>query len=585
MIKFLDFKNNSRSFLTRLSQAFMLPIAILPFAGLMLGIGGAIGANVKEGGAILVGDFLRGASGVIFDNIPLFFGASVAIAFSKKNRIYAGFTFLLAYLVFLSIQSVFIFYENGTFKSILGLHNKMSDQYIVSLQLGIRALNTSIFGGIIVGSVVAWIMNRWSEFELPTYLSFFSGIRLVPIILIPFSAILAFTFLLIWPWVGRLIETIGYWSAQAPGGVDGLVYGMLGRALMPLGLHHILISIAWQTNLGGELTQVKFVGAAETLGVLNHPDIQGVLKSFENVDGTFKIFSGDQRIWNFLNSLPYNTLPTNNNGGSLPLFQWVARYTSVHAGRFMQDYPIYLGAIQGIGLALIFSAKKENRKKIAAIIGSSMAVAFLTGITEPLEFSFLFVAPLFYYWIYVPLSGLAYMFMKLAGAHVGVGFARGFIDYIIFGALPIQKGTQFYWAIPFALGMGIFTFFTFSWMIKRFNWKTPGRSDEEAKLINKKEYLANKNQTRNQNEATEEISDILVRGYGGITNIISVTACATRLRVTVKDESKVNKDLIMAQGARGFISKGTSSQAIFGGKAQILSSQITEKYGDKIGEK
>lgn len=484
---FLDFKDKSRELLTKLSQAFMLPIAILPFAGLMLGIGGAIGANTTGVVATTIANFFKSISEIVFANLPLLFGASVAVAFTNKNRIYATFMFLIGFLVFLSIQNVFIFFDkNNKFLSILYFHTNINNQFIIGSQLGIRSLQTSIFGEIIVGAIVAWIMNRVSEIELPAYLGFFSEIRLVPIILIPIAAILGLLFLIFWPWIGALISTIGALTAKAPGGVDGLTYGMLARALMPFDLHHIVIALAWQTNLGGQLNQQDFINAAKALNVINHKSIQVVINAFVQSDGSVKIITGDQNIWFFLNGLSINNLPINNIGGTLPLFEWVAKNVKVYAGRFIQDYPIYLGAIQGIGLAIIFSAKKQNRKKIITIIGSAMVVTFLTGITEPLEFSFLFVAPLFYYLIYVPLSGFAYMFMKLSGAHVGVGFARGFIDYIIYEIIQFKKGTNFYWAIPIALGMGVFSFLSFYLMIKKFNWKTSGRTDQPIVLINKK---------------------------------------------------------------------------------------------------
>lgn len=575
-LKFNHFKNQTRSLLTKLSQAFMLPIAILPFAGLMLGIGGAISANVTNDTAITIANFFKGMSEVIFANLALFFGASVVIAFSNKNRIYATFMFLIAYLVFLTIQQVFIFMNNGEFESILYFHTNQNNRFIVGQQLGIRSLQTSIFGGIIVGAIVAYVMNRGSEIELPTYLGFFSGIRLVPMIIIPLSSLLALLFLIFWPWIGILISVIGNATAKTPGGVDGLIYGILGRALMPFGLHHIVIAIAWQTNLGGQLSANDFSTAAQQLGVLQHEDVQTVIKSFLNNDGTNRIITGDQNIWIFINALPVNRLPINNSGSTMPIFEWVAKYADIYAGRFTQDYPTYLGTIQGIGLALILTAKKENRKRTIAIIGSAMIVAFLTGITEPLEFSFLFIAPLFYYAIYVPLSGFAYMFMKLSGAHVGVGFARGFIDYIIYGVVPYAKGTNFYWALPIAAGLGTISFTSFYFMIKKFNYQTPGRASD-VQLINKKQY-----QELKQTGKNVEMVDQLVEAYGGVENLKNVTACATRLRVTVNDETKVDKDKIIELGALGFIAKGTSSQAIFGGKAQILSSQINEKYADKI---
>ncbi|WP_051619129.1 PTS transporter subunit EIIC [[Mycoplasma] collis] len=559
----------------------MLPIAILPIAGLFLGIGGAIGANSSSNSALEFSKFLKGISEVVFANLPTLFGASVVISFTQKNRIYATFMFIITYLVFLSVQSVFIHYEkvetgrifdDGTketkveFKDIFYIYKNATDKFIVGKQLGIDSLQTSIFGGIIIGAIVVFVMNRWSNIQLPYYLGFFSGIKIVPMILIPIAAFSSIIFLLVWPLLGIVIAEIGKLATKSPGGIDGLIYGILGRSLMPLGLHHIIIAIAWQTKLGGSLEKNEIIKVVNELGVNNTQEIKVLLDAFKDK----QTIEGDHNIWNFLNSLSVNKLPTNNTGASLPVFEWMAKHMNVHSGRFIQDYPIYLGAVQGLGLAMILAAYPKNRKKVAAIVGSSMFVAFLTGITEPLEFSFLFVAPMFYYLFYVPLSGFAYMFMKLTNSHIGVGFARGFIDYIIFGIVPYQKGTNFWWAIIFSLIFAVISFFAFYFVIKKFNLKTPGRSEEEIILINKNEYK----KLKEENLFLKKLID----AYGGIENIKSVLACATRLRIEVVDEKIINKEVFKELGASGFIQKGTSTQAIFGSKASILASEINDLY-------
>ncbi|MGY6172173.1 PTS transporter subunit EIIC [Candidatus Mycoplasma pogonae] len=588
-IKLFNFKNKSRSFLTKLSQAFMLPIAILPFAGLLLGIGGAIGSNTSADNLVAqkVADFFK-LSGIIFDNLPLLFGASIAISFTNKNHIHAVFIFLITFLIFLATQAIFINYQDGKFENILYFHTNKNNKYIIGKYLGITVLQTSIFGGILSGGLTSFIMNRWSEVELPEYLGFFSGIRLVPIIAIPFGIILGLLFLIFWPWVGLGIAYLGKAASNVPYGFDGLAYGTIARAMMPLGLHHIVIAIAFQTNLGGTLSVEKVVASAKELGVLDTPEMQIFINSFvDSAKSPITIIDGDQNIWKFINAINLNKLPINKTGASLPIFEWITQYGGAYAGKYTQDYPIYLGAVQVLGLAMILAAKKPQRKKAAAIISSSMVVAFLTGITEPLEFSFLFIAPLFYYLFYVPLSGFAYMFMKLSGTHVGVGFARGFIDYIIYGAIPIQKGTKFWVALPLSAGFGIISFLAFYFSIKKFNWETPGRGDNEIKLINKKIYqkkIQTQNSIVNNENPKNEDDDIakLIAAYGGPENITSVTACATRLRIEVKDAEKVNSENLVELGSKGFIKKGQSTQAIFGAKAQILSGKILERYGKDI---
>ncbi len=552
----------------------MLPISILPIAGLLLGIGGAISSNLTGDTAQQVAKFFFSVSGIVFANLPLLFGAATAMTFTRKNKNSATFIFILGYLVFTSMQDAFIHYDAaGNFKDILWFHTDPKLAYMIGKNLGITSMQTSIFGGMTIGALTSWIMNKWSDIEFVPSLSFFSGIRFVPIIMMPFVILTSLIFLIFWPFVGQMISTLGTIAASAPGGTDGLLYGMLGRSLMPFGLHHIVIGLAWQTPLGGELTLPSIINAAESLGVAGDTAFGTIKAAFEQ-RGAVSII-GDHNIWNFINGLPLKSLPV-SGGESLPIYKWIAVHTGTYAGRFTQDYPIYLGATQGIGAALIYTAHKEKRKKTMAIIGSAMLVAFLTGITEPLEFSFLFIAPLFYYLIYVPLSGLAYMLMKLAGAHVGVGFARGFIDYIIYGALPAQKGTRFLWAIPLSILFAIIGFVTFTYMIKKFDWKTPGREDDEdVELIDKKIYKEKK--FKNSKTSNADI-DKIVKFLGGPSNIENVFACASRLRVTVKKVSVIDQEGIKGLGASGIIQKDKNVQAIFGGKSTILAEKINSKY-------
>jgi len=467
------------------------------------------------------------------------------------------------------MQSPFIhFAKDGTFQDILWFHTDANLQHIIGTTLGFKVVRTSIFGGIIVGSLTAFVMNRWSDIELPPALSFFSGIRFMPLIAIPAGVLLGLFFLIFWPFVGQLIAFLGTKAALMPWGTDGLFYGMLGRALMPFGLHHIVIALAWHSPLGGELSLPMIIQAATNLGVEGSAEIMTLTAAFDKSGATS--IMGDHKIWNFINSLPLNTLPISNTE-SIPVFQWIREYTGVHAGRFIQDYPVYLGAIQGIGLAIIFTSFKAKRKKTIAIIGSSMLVAFLTGITEPLEFSFLFVAPLFYFLFYVPISGLAYMVMKLLGGHLGVGFARGFIDYIIFGVLPGLKGTNFLYVIPVSLVFGIISFITFYYLIKRFDYKTPGR-DETVEVANSKSY-----QIKTTSKKETEIDQIVI-ALGGVKNLIQVFACASRLRISLKDASLVNETALKALNHHGLIKKDNLLQIIFGGRSTILASKINQKY-------
>ncbi|BAC43964.1 PTS system glucose-specific IIABC component [Malacoplasma penetrans HF-2] len=567
-------KGKVKDFFSQLSRGLMLPIAILPIAGLLLGIGGAIGANIPQTSDLqILANIFKAMSQVVFDSLPILFCVAITITFSK-DRGTAAFSSLLAYLVFCSIQVPFIQKENGQIVSIMWFHTNLNVvRSITTTLFGFTNLQTSIFGGILVGFLTSFIYNKVSKIKLPTALDFFSGIRLVPIVLIPVISLLAVLFLIFWPWVGYVISIIGQNIQLAPYGTGGLLYGILGRSLMPFGLHHIPIILAYQTDFGGVLYKQDLLNALVNNGVSTDSTIyQAINNAFP---GTSIV--GDQNIWNFINSLSFNSLP-NADGTQTPIFQWFVKNLNVYAGKYTQDYPTYMGACMGIGVALILVSKKENRKRVASVVGSAMAVAFLTGITEPLEYTFLFCAAPLYYLIYVPLSGISYMLMELSQAHVGVGFARGFIDLIIYGAIPVVKGSNFYWAFPIAIGEGLITGFSFYFLIKKFNFSTPGRNENNFELITKSKYKEMKNMassSKNKNEAPERIAK-LIYALGGLDNIENVTACATRLRVSLNSSELVKVNDFKSMGSKGEFLKDKAIQVIFGGEASILSDQIND---------
>lgn len=571
-------KGKVKAFFSQLSRGLMLPIAILPIAGLLLGIGGAIGANVHTEAGTVFANIFKGMSEVVFANLPLLFCIAIGITFTKDKGT-AAFAAALGFLVFASSQLAFMQFEriNGNVQvvSVLWFHKELRG--MITSTLGMPTLQTSIFGGIIVGGISALIYNKFSKVKLPTALDFFSGVRLVPFILIPAMFALSLTFLLFWPWVGQAINFMGRGIQGAKYGAGGLLYGMLGRALMPFGLHHIPIVLAFQTDFGGVLSGDALKNALISNGILEGTSsfdaIANAWQTFTKTNSPFEsTIVGDQNIWNFINSLPMNTL-SNLTGTQIPVFEWFNSTMGVYAGRFTQDYPTYLGACMGIGAALIYASERKNRRNVSIIIGSAMLVSFLTGITEPLEFSFLFAAPLLYYVLYVPMSGLSYMFMELAQAHVGVGFARGFIDLIIYGAIPIAKGTNFWWAFIIAIGEALVMFGSFYFFIKKFDIATPGRKDNPMSLMTKKQYQEQKQSSGNK---SEERIDNIIDYLGGFDNLEDVSACATRLRVSVKDISLVQKDMFNQTGSKGIILKEKSLQVIYGGEASIIADKINE---------
>lgn len=567
-----------KSFFSQLSRGLMIPIAILPIAGLLLGIGGAIGANVKTDAGQVIANIFKGMSDVVFANLPLLFCIAITITFSKDKGA-SGFMSALAFLVFSSSQLAFIQFEEidgGKLQavSVMWFHKELTG--VLTSTLGMTTLQTSIFGGIIVGGITSVVYNKISTKKLPAALDFFSGIRLVPFVLIPSMFALSLVFCVFWPWVGQLIFIIGKGIQKAPYGTGGLLYGMLGRALMPFGLHHIPIVMAFQTEFGGVLEGSIIKDALEAAKITpdseTYRNVLSAWEAFTKNKGFDGSIIGDQNIWNFINSISLNTI----NGK--PLFEWFYNETGVYAGRFTQDYPTYLGACIGIGAAMIVTAEKSNRKNVATIIGSSMLVAFLTGITEPLEFSFLFCAPLLYYLLYVPISGFSYMFMELAGAHVGVGFARGFIDLIIYGALPVLKGTNFYWAFVLAAAEGVLMFGSFWFFIKKFDLATPGRNGNPMTLITKKDYNEMKQKSSSSSGDNDEKINKIISYLGGLENLVDVSACATRLRVTVKDINLVEKDSFIQTGSKGVILKGKGIQVIYGGEAALIADKINEIF-------
>ena len=347
-------KGKIKSFFDQLSRGLMLPIAILPIAGLLLGIGGAIGANVSSEVGIIFANIFKGMSDVIFSNLPLFFCIAITITFSKDKGS-SGFASAIAYLVFCSSQFAFLqFNDDKTLKSIMWFHTQVTG--MSSTTLGLPTIQTSIFGGIVVGLLTSYIFNRVSVLRVPKALDFFSGIRLVPIVLIPIMFLLSTLFLIFWPWVGLGILKMGQGIQGAPAGTGGLLYGILGRALMPFGLHHIPIVLAFQTPFGGVLTQEALVNGMNESGI-SIIDQTNIIDLFDKFKGGANI-EGDQNIWNFINSLPYNSLP--GLGQEIPIFDWFYQYTGVYAGRYTQDYPTYLGVCMGIGKRNYCGIRKEK---------------------------------------------------------------------------------------------------------------------------------------------------------------------------------------------------------------------------------
>ena len=383
-----------------------------------------------------------------------------------------------------------------------------------------------MFGGIIVGLGVAALHNKFYKQELPMALSFFSGVRFVPIIstiVYIFVGILCF---FVWPFVQSGIFTLGN-LVTASGYAGTFIFGFLERALIPFGLHHVFYIPFWQTALGGTAT----------------------------IDGV--VVAGAQNIF-FAELASSNTV----------------RF-SVDACRFMTGkYSFMMAGLPAAAYAMYKCARPENKKVVAGLLFSAGLTAFLTGITEPIEFTFLFIAPGLFV-LHCGLAGLSFLLCHLLNICIGTTFSCGLIDFTLYGLL--QGPTKTNWPMMLVLFViyAIGYYLIFSFMIKKFNIMTPGREENATNIkLYTKEDLKNKNNTK---------SELILKGVGGVDNLVDIYACATRLRLTVVDENLVNEELLKESGSKGLIKKGKGIQIIYGPQVTVIKSDF-EEYVEKVSQ-
>ena len=540
--------------LQRVGRSFMLPIAILPVAGLFLGIGGSFtNATMLEtyGLTSLIGpgtfvyailSVMNAAGSVVFGNLPLLFAMGVAIGMSKKEREVAALAAAIAFFVMHASIGAMININGGTDALLSGAATSV---------LGITSLQMGVFGGIIVGLGVAALHNRFYKIELHQVLSFFGGTRFVPIISAIVYLIVGILMFYIWPPVQAGIYKVGE-VVLASGYAGTWVYGLMERLLIPFGLHHVFYLPFWQTAVGGTAT----VGG--------------------------KVIEGAQNIFFAELATPGIT------------------HFSVSATRFMSGkFPLMIFGLPGAALAMYRCAKPEKRKQVGGLLLSAALTSMLTGITEPIEFTFLFVAPLLY-GIHCVFAGLAYMFMHMLNVGVGMTFSGGFIDLFLFGILQGNAKTSWIWVLVVGIAYFVVYYVLFSFLIKKLNLNTPGRDDsEEVKLYNRSDVEAKKN---GKDESTDELSAMICQALGGKKNISDVDCCATRLRCTVHKAELVNEALLKQSGASGIIHKGVGVQIIYGPRVTVIKSNledylvtapneevfmdiVTENKDEKISEK
>lgn len=464
--------------LQKIGKSMMLPVSVLPVAGLLLGIGSSNFSFLPE----IVSKTMAQAGGTIFSNLPLLCAIGVCLGLTGNDGV-AAMAGLVGFAVMVATM--------GVAATSFGIKTRAV--------MGMQSIDTGVLGGIIIGLVAAWLFNRYYRVQLPPYLGFFSGKRLVPILTSFAAIVVGFVMSLLWPPIGAVIEKFSLWASSGSPGIAFALYGVVERALLPFGLHHIwnapfFFEVGAFTNAAGEV-------------------IKGELHRFAAGDPT--------------------------------------------AGNMAGGYLFKMWGLPAAAFAFWYTARPENKAKIAGIMGSAALTSFLTGITEPIEFSFLFLAPMLY-GIHAVLTAVAYYFCIAVGIKHGMTFSHGAFDYV----LLFSRSTNALWLLVIGPLWGLMYFAIFRFFILRFNLKTPGREDEAE--IDPSAVAEN------------EFARQLVLAFGGKSNILTLDACITRLRMELKDPKLANPERLKQLGAIGVIEAGNGMQAIFGTRSEILKTDMEE---------
>ena len=537
-------KDKIFSVLQRVGRSFMLPIAILPVAGLLLGIGSSFtNATTIEtyGLTSLLGNgtilhallvIMNKVGSAVFDNLPLIFAVGVAIGMAKKEKEVSALSAVIAYFVMNTAINAMLtitgqILENGE------IAESVLEGTITSV-CGIQSLQMGVFGGIIVGLGVAALHNRFYRIQLPNALSFFGGTRFVPIISTIVYMFVGILMYFVWPVVQNGIYALGG-LVTGSGYAGTLIFGLIKRALIPFGLHHVFYMPFWQTAVGGTM------------------EVAG------------QMVQGGQNIF-------FAQLADSAN---------VAHFSADATRYFSGEFIFMIFGLPGAALAMYHCAKPEKKKAAGGLLLSAALACMATGITEPLEFSFLFVAPALFV-VQVILAGTAYMIAHILNIAVGLTFSGGLLDFFLFGILQGNEKTSWMRVIPVGILYFFLYYFIFKFMIKKFDFKTPGREDDdvETKLYTKADVNARK-EAQNDGVASEDaMSEAITKGLGGKKNISDVDCCATRLRCTVHDAARVSDDILKATGASGVVHKGNGVQVMYGPNVNVIKSNL-EDYLEK----
>ena len=534
-------KDKIFSVLQRVGRSFILPIAILPVAGLLLGIGSSftnattietyhLTSILGEGtvlNALLM--IMNKVGSAVFDNLPLIFAVGVAIGMAKKEKEVSALSAVIAYFVMNTAINAMLtitgqILDNGE------IAESVLEGTITSV-CGIQSLQMGVFGGIIVGLGVAALHNKFYRIQLPNALSFFGGTRFVPIISTIVYMFVGILLYFVWPVVQNGIYALGG-LVTGSGYVGTLIFGLIKRALIPFGLHHVFYMPFWQTAVGGTM------------------EVAG------------QMVQGGQNIF-------FAQLADSAN---------IAHFSADATRYFSGEFIFMIFGLPGAALAMYQCAKPEKKKAAGGLLLSAALACMATGITEPLEFSFLFVAPALFA-VQVVLAGSAYMIAHMLNIAVGLTFSGGLLDFFLFGILQGNAKTSWMRVIPVGIIYFFLYYFIFKFMIRKFDFKTPGREDEdtETKLYTKADVNARREAAQAETVTSDDAtSEAITRGLGGKKNISDVDCCATRLRCTVKDASRVNDGILKATGASGVVHKGQGVQVIYGPNVTVIKSNLED---------
>lgn len=587
------------------AKSLIAPVTLLAFAGLFLGLGAVLGKYAPNPMIKDVANVIKAVGQIVFVLLPLLFAIAIASAFTNNSGT-AVLAAVIAYFALLYLTGAqFSEYNLGAARgwSWFNLINYQSTPRasVITTILGIKTLQFSVFGGFLAGPIAVMVFNKFKDTQLPVIFSMFQGHRLVPIMAIVYILPLALLLGFIWPWFLVIFQQFGILTSKIGGGGDSFLFGLFERALLPTGLHHMFYSPLLYTVAGGSIsaadsfsvdviiagqnfvagTPIFQIDATPFLpGNINVPDLMPAVPGLQAAANTdvsqWPILAGDRTMFQTINGsdLQFSWFKNLVNGETKEMI-------NLTLGRFSAGkFPLMVFWIPAGGVGMIMATSKKNRKKALGVVFSAALTSFLTGITEPFEFTFLFVAPFLFFGFHIWMAGLSYWLANLAGVNYGPTFG-GIIDMLIYGIAPHFSGqnTNFWWLFIIGIIGAPIYYFVFYYAIKKYNLKTPGRDEaDHIQLITKKGYQA----VKKGKQKLAMIAQTMIKALGGKNNLKIIDACASRLRITVKDEKLINYQLVKTTNPFGIIGQGQQSlQFIYGPNAIIIRDLIRGKSEEK----